>query len=310
MSSTLLDEPLLRHTDTAWARPLPDAIRDARSDLPAIVADILAIPEAALERVWAWTGNGEVEARYGMYRAYELFERAEIEAARALREAGIDGGLAAAIGGPGTAARWDLHGVLAPLSDADIDADPGGGEWTIRRTLGHTISSQRSYGWGTAWWQDQGLAVDDPNLPDGAGDEFWASLPDDETAECAGTLGDIRGRLDAILDLADERLAGLPEARLGNAARWSGYAVPASHRIGRWSSHIREHTIQVEKTLAMLGRTPTEPERLVRLVLAAYGRAEATVFGQPGAEVIAATIRARVGEVRGMVADARRAAEA
>ena len=81
-------------------------------------------------------------------------------------------------------------------------------------------------------------------------------------------------------------------------------------RLGRWSSHIREHAIQVEKTLAMLGRTPTEPERLVRLALAAYGRAEAVVFGQPEADVPAGIIRAAVAEACETIADARRTAEA
>jgi hypothetical protein len=42
---------------------------------------------------------------------------------------------------------------------------------------------------------------------------------------------------------------------------------------------MREHTIQVEKTLVMLDRPTTEVERLVRLILEAYGRLEETVFG-------------------------------
>ena len=310
MSISTADAPLLRHTHDELARPLPDAIRDARADLAAIVADILAIPESALERDWAWIGGGEGDVRYGIYRLHELFERAEIEASRQLRTSGRNGGVAAAIIGPATAARWDLHGVLAALTDADIDADPGGGEWTIRLTLGHTVNSQRAYGWSTAWWQERGFALDDPDLPPRVSDELFAALPDEETAEAAGSLDDIRARLDDILDLSAERLAGIPDDRLGYGARWSGFAVPVSFRLGRWSSHIREHMIQIEKTLVMLGRVPTEPERLARLTLAAYGRAEAVVFGQPDADAAAGIIRAAVGEARDTIADARRAAEA
>ncbi len=220
------------------------------------------------------------------------------------------GGLAADLIGPADAARWDLHGLLAPLSDQEIDADPGGGEWSIRLTLGHTVNAQRAYGWSTAWWQERGFALDDPDLPPSVGDEFFADLPDEETTEAAGSLDDIRTRFDEILDLSAERLAGTPDERLGYGARWSGFAVPVSFRLSRWSSHIREHTIQVEKTLAMLGRTPTEPERLARLTLAAYGRAEAIVFGQPDADAAAAIVRAAVAEARDTIADARRAAEA
>ncbi len=310
MSISTADAPLLRHTNDELARPLPAAIRDARAELPAIVADILAIPESALGRDWAWTGGGEEEVRYGIYRLHELFERAEVEATRQLRTSGRDGGLAAAIIGPANAARWDLHGLLAPLSGAEIDADPGGGEWSIRQTLGHIVNGQRAYGWATAWWQDQGFALDDPDLPPKVADEVFAELPDEETTEQEGTLDEIRTRLDAIVDLSGERLAGLPADRLGHGSRWSGFAVPVGFRLGRWSSHIREHTIQVEKTLVMLGRVPTEPERLARLTLAAYGRAEAVVFGQPDADSAAGIIRAAVGEARGTIADARRAAEA
>lgn len=304
------DAPLLRHTDPALARPLPAAIRAARGELPGIVADILAIPESALEREWAWIGGGEEAVRYGIYRLHELFERAQVEASRAIAASDRDGGLAAGLIAPADEARWDLHGLLAPLSDAEIDADPGAEQWSIRRTLAHVINGQRAYGWSTAWWQERGFALDDPDLPPSVGDAFWADLPDEEGPEEAGSLDDIRARLDAILDRSAERLAGLPEARLGYGARWSGFAVPVSFRLGRWSSHIREHTIQVEKTLAMLGRTPTEPERLVRLTLAAYGRAEAVAFGQPDAAAAADIIRTAVAEARTTIADARRTAGA
>ena len=310
MSISTADAPLLRHTDDQTARPLPDAIHDARADLPAIIADILAIPESALERDWAWVGRGETDVRYGIYRLHELFERAEVEAAQQRPASGAGGGLAAAIIGPATAARWDLHGVLAPLTEAEIDTDPGGGEWSIRLTLGHTVNGQRAYGWSTAWWQERGFAIDDPDLPPKVSEELFSSLPDEATTEAAGSLEDIRARLDEILDLSVERLAGTPDDRLAHGARWSGFAVPVSFRLGRWSSHIREHTIQVEKTLAMLGRTPTEPERLARLTLAAYGRAEAVVFGQPDADPAAGIIRAAAAEARNTIADARGAAEA
>ena len=310
MAITTTDAPLLRHSDPTLARPLPGAIHEARAELPRIVADILAIPESGLVREWPWIGGGEGDVRYGVYRLHELLERAEIEAYRVLRAAAVDGGLAAAIVAPATAARWDLHGLVAPLLDAEIDADPGGDEWSIRLTLGHTVNGQRAYGWSTAWWQERGFALDDPDLPPSVGDAFFADLPDESTAEASGSLDEIRARLDAILDLAGERLSGVPEDRLGYGARWSGFAVPVSFRLARWSSHIREHTIQVEKTLAILGRTPTEPERLVRLTLAAYGRAEAVVFGQPDADAAADVIRSAVVKARDTIADARHAAEA
>ncbi len=308
MIDRTIDAPLLARTDPARRRPSPPAVADARQTLRAITVDILAIPETALERPWDWIGGGEEEVRYGPYRVHELFERAEIEARRALADRANGGGLAADLIAPAGAARWDLHGLLAPLSAADLDADPGGGEWSIRRTLGHVINGQRAYGWATAWWQEKAWAIDDPALPAAPPEDVYAGLPEEDGSEMAGSVGELRARLDAILDLSAECLAGLPEDRLAYATRWSGFAVTVAFRIGRWSSHLREHTIQVEKTLARLGRTPTEPERLVRLALAAYGRAEAVVLGQPDAEAAAGIIRAAAVEARETIAEARAAA--
>jgi hypothetical protein len=76
------------------------------------------------------------------------------------------------------------------------------------------------------------------------------------------------------------------------------FAVDIGFRIGRWSSHFREHTIQVEKTLVMLGHTPTEVDRLIRLILAGWGQAEAAVYGSADAGKAIALLAAAAGRAR------------
>ncbi|MGZ9160921.1 MAG: DinB family protein [Candidatus Limnocylindrales bacterium] len=310
MTTAPLDAPLIDSTDDADARPLPAALLRARTDLIAAATDLLAIPEAALTRPWSWIGGSEEEVRYGAYRAAEALEAAEIEARRAV--SGTDTGetRAAGIVGPATAARWDLHGLVFPLDERLLSADPGGGEWPVRVVVGHVIAGQRGYAWGTGWWLEQHYPANDPDLPPGIPDEVFETLPDEATTEAAGSAADLRARLDAILDLSTERLAGLPDDRLELGGRWSGFAVTIGFRLGRWASHIREHTIQVEKTYAMLGHVPTEPARLARHVLAAYGRAEAVVFGRRGVDAAVDRIAEGASEAREAIHDARRAAEA
>lgn len=274
------DDQLVRYTDSALERPLPAAIRAARTEVWSAVATLREIPDPALTRPWTWIGGSEEEIRYGFYRIAESFELAGIDAAAALRSAGAVRGRAGDIIAPATAARWDLQGLLAGLGDSLLDADPGGEEWTIRQTVAHAIESQRYYGVGSAWWQDQGYAVDDPQLPSVTPETVYEGLPSEE-AEGAGTARDIRDRLDLVVDRAAERLAGLPAERLRFGCRWSGFAVDVGFRLGRWSSHLREHTIQVEKTMVMLDRRPSEVARLTRLILAAWGRAEEAVYGMP-----------------------------
>jgi hypothetical protein len=304
MTNISADEPLDRYTDPAWARPIPAALLAARRDVLAAVRELAAITDAELTTPWAWKGGSEEEIRYGFYRIYEDFERAGIDAEAAVRAAGSDRGRAADLIAPATAAKWDLQGILVQLPDAAWDADPGGGEWTVRQTLSHVIGGQRGYGAATAWWQAQGLPAGD-NLPTER-PPVYDALPSDE-AEEAGTPAEVCARLDEVLDQSTERLAGLPGERLALGTRWAGFAVDIGFRLGRWSSHFREHTIQVEKTLVMVGHTPTEVDRLIRLILGAWGRAEAAVYGSvdggEGVEKLvnaAAVARATAAEVSGI----------
>jgi hypothetical protein len=309
MSSTTAADPLVQYTDDIEPRPIPEALLAARRDVMAAVRELATITDADLGRFWAWKGDGENELRYGFYRILEDFERAGIDAATAVRAKGVDRGRAADLIAPTTAARWDLQGILLQLPDSAWDADPGDEQysawdadpgdkqWTVRRTLAHVIGGQRGYAAVTAWWQAQGLPADS-NLPTARPNHIYDALPSDEE-EGAGTPAEIRARLDEVVDRSAERLAGLPPDRLMFGTRWMDFAIDIGFRIGRWSSHLREHAIQVEKTLVMLDHTPTEVDRLIRLILAEWGRAEAVVYGSPDsgdavALLSAAAARARV----------------
>jgi uncharacterized damage-inducible protein DinB len=294
-----MDSFLLHHAPAPPIESLRQ-IAAARAGVLDALAALAPIEDSALERPWAWRG-GETEVRYGFYRLYELLEQATGDARRALAQTRVAPAQVAAAAA--TAARWDLQGILASLSDADLDLDPGGGEWTIRQTLGHVINSQRAYGWFTAWWLAR---------RDAAPDDFPASVPDDavpdfpeEATEGVGDLAAVRARLDAVLDDAASVLGGLDEASLRVRARWSGAPVDVGFRLGRWASHLREHTIQVLKTLGFVGRSPSEVDRLVRLVLAAYGRLEAVAFAVPAplASPAAAAFERVTGELREVTAE-------
>lgn len=257
---------------------LHPAVTAARARVIAAVRDLLAVPDAALERAWPWR-DSEADVRYGFYRAYETFEAAGAAVRRALDEAGTRSAPGARRAAASTAARWDLHGRLLVLDAAALDAAPGGKEWTVRQTLGHIVSAQRAYGRFTAWWL---LQRDTAPLPDAVPEALYEVMPD-EAVEGQGTLDEIRARLDGLLDAGMAHLGGLDDEALAVPARWSGIRVDVGFRLGRWSSHLREHTVQLDKTLAMIAWAPREVDRLVGLVLGAYGRLEEQVFGLPAA---------------------------
>lgn len=250
----------------------------ARARVIAAARDLLAVPDAALEGVWPWR-DAEADVRYGFYRAYETIEAAGAAVRRALDEAGTRAAPGARRAAAATAARWDLHARLLPLGATTLDASPGGEEWTVRQTLGHIVSAQRAYGRFTAWWLLQRDAVP---FPDAVPEVLFEVMPD-EAVEGEGTLDEIRARLDDLLDMGMAHLGGIDDAALAVPARWSGAWNDVGFRVGRWSSHLREHSVQVDKTMAMLGWQPREVDRLVGLIVGAYGRLEEQVFGLPAA---------------------------
>jgi DinB superfamily len=265
----------------------------ARGLVEGALGDLLAVDDDTLEAPWTWPDHGELDRRSGFFRTMEDLD--------AVTAAIVSGGAARpadeAIVAPATIARWELLGLLAPLTEADLDADPGGGEWTVRQTVAHIISSQHSYGVTTAWWRDQAIGTSDDRLPfapDGLDDPAW-----DEAIAANGSIDQIRSRLHLALEEAAARLSDLSNEDLALAARWSGLPVTIAIRQGRWASHITEHTVQVDKTLVWLGRQPSEVERLVRLVAAAWGRLEANVWP-----------RSADAEAIGVVLDAARGAAA
>jgi len=254
------------------SNPADSSLDAARGHVEGALGDLLTVGDDGLEAPWTWPDHGELDRRSGFFRIIE-----DLDAATAMIVA--SGGARPAdqaLVAPATVARWELIGLLAPLTEADLDADPGGGEWTVRQTVAHIIASQHSYGVYTAWWRDQAIGTRDERLPfapEGLDDPAW-----DEAVAANGSLDQIRSRLHVALEEAVVRLSDLSSDDLALAARWSGLPVTIAIRQGRWASHITEHTLQVDKTLVWLGRQPSEVERLVRLVAAAWGRLEANVW--------------------------------
>jgi hypothetical protein len=285
--------------------PLANSIIRGRAAVAEAAAVFLAVPDELLTRTWLFRGvDTEDGVRYGMYRGAETVEAASAELEAAL--AGAPARAPAAIRiAPSTIARWGLQGRLIALDDTVLDPVARDGEWTVRRTLGHVIDGQRSYGWFTRWWLSLPPGERRPSRP--TADAEAASERDlpGEIAEGEGTLLELRSRLDAVLDEWALRFAGLDSATLAASASWAGVAVDIDFRLGRWASHIAEHTIQIDKTLDWLGYQPTEPARIVRQLFEAWGRLEARLFpvAPDGTEAVIAPIIEQMSEM--LVGEAR-----
>lgn len=279
MAAQAIDGVLLR---LAPGQPVPiDAgLVRARDSIRAALVALREVPDSVLGR--PWPSGVEVDLRYGFYRQYEALENVRALVRPMLAAARMHETPARPLVAAASTARWDLHGLLAGLGDDALDRDPGNGEWTVRQTLAHIVSGQRGYGVFTAWWLARRDAPAD-DFPSRVPAELDAELPAEE-AEGLGSLDEIRRRLDETVDQSAAVFAPLGADHLAARARWSGIPVDVRFRVVRWTSHLREHTIQLEKTLGFIGRPTSEVERLLRLIAAAYGRLEEDLFVWPPTE--------------------------
>jgi len=68
---------------------------------------------------------------------------------------------------------------------------------------------------------------------------------------------------------------------------WEDKGYPIRFRMHRFEEHMRQHTIQVDKTLVALGHPPTEAERLVRNLYNALAGLESVAGAGVGSELLA-----------------------
>lgn len=319
----------------AAAPSLSPVLLAARAALATAAGDYLAIPDAAIEKRWLWRGHDHGDGvRYGIYRAAETVEAADaaieglLAGSPALADADALAGLrgagstTASRGGaaprtaaeirmaPATVARWALQGRLVALDDAILDRVPKPGEWTARETLAHIIDGQIGYGWFSRWWLSVPSGPDRPARPTPEAEAASERELPKEGSLAEGPLSRVRANLDAALDEWALRFAPLGADALAIHATWTGMALTIDFRLGRWASHIREHTIQLDKTLDWLGYAPSEPVRIVRDLFGAWGRLEARIFPRIPSGTEAEVGAVLQGMAEQLVSEARSAREA
>jgi uncharacterized damage-inducible protein DinB len=163
-----------------------------------------------------------------------------------------------------------LRGLLAGVDDELLDRAPAEGEWSLRETLVHAISVERSYRANTQHalvrGSDEPLTLPDDRRP----------KPDPE--DTSGGALDIIAAFAARRAETDAVLVGLSEEQLTRPSKWGPYEVAHNvnvrFRLHRFASHIVEHTVQCEKTIASLGVRLNDQRAVVSAIGAARGAHE------------------------------------
>ncbi len=112
-------------------------------------------------------------------------------------------------------------------------------------------------------------------------ESFWIGDTFRQLKE-AGSFSEILAYYDLLHLRILSTLDGINEAELdAQVVFWESQPMPVRFRLGRFTSHLRQHTIQMEKSLPLLDLTPTEARRLLRLIYQALADVESCTFGAP-----------------------------
>lgn len=199
----------------------------------------------------------------------------------------------------------DLQAVLLGVSEEEYEKPPAPGEWPLRTVYGHMVAAEREFfalvHYGLRRQREGGEL--DPALPDGEADRLLGPYEAFDVVMNNGRQDELSGYHANLHARALSDFAAISDAELeGPSLWWEGKPYSLEYRLHRMDAHLRQHTIQAEKTRSQLGRAPSEARRLLRLVLAALGEVESIAIGVP--DLCAPERLDAAAAIRAMAADA------
>ena len=229
------------------------------SDFDVALRGFAALDEEALSRPWSWRDQA-MDVRFALYRTLEDAQEtyARLSSARYPESRRI---LALA-----QRAFGDLRGLLTGLPADLLDRVPRAGEWSLRETLRHILLVERRYAVQTRYALDRK-------------DSEPVRIPDDRqptvtAKDLEGEVGTILARIGAARADTNQWLGDVGDPAMSRPTVWVGLDVDVRFRLHRFAAHLVEHTIQLEKSLALLDWPATEGRRIARHVAAAIAEIE------------------------------------
>lgn len=240
--------------------------------------------EVDLSQQWAWrdyTGEG---TRFAFFRVNEELRQLAANLATERAANGPAMTTAQRILAQYQAAYHDLKAVLIGVGDAEFEQPPGKDEWPVREVLAHIIiADMRFY---TVVRHNLDCEREGAARPETVEAYDWEALTGPmetfkKTVE-EGSLDDVLDYYETHHQRVLKGLTDISEEELESPTKyWDADLMPAQFRLLRFESHLRQHTIQIEKTLTAVSGPPSEAKRLLRVVYAALAEVEGVTLGVP-----------------------------
>jgi uncharacterized damage-inducible protein DinB len=238
------------------------------------------LDDADLDLDWTWRDHSE-GLRFALLGTYHELRDLSVTLMAGRLAEGIPVTAAQHVLGQYHAAFRDLEANLLGVADGDLDRIPAEGEWSLRQVLAHMIGADRGFFALVYYAVDQHRSGLQPSRP--SAEELKALFGPGEEFDQVLDNGDLAGIQEYHQDLHNRilhEMAALSQDELWALSRfWEPEPQPIRYRLHRFDAHLRQHTIQVEKTLAAIGHVPSEALRLLRLVYNALAEIEGILIG-------------------------------
>jgi len=239
----------------------------------------LEMTDADLEHEWAWKDYDGEGIRFAFFRTLEdLLTLETFQLSR--RKKGLSQ-TQQILSGYHLAFR-DLQAALLGVGEAEYERIPAENEWSLRKVLTHIVEADLLF------YVAIKNGLNDHRLRDGklskVTEKVWEDISGTNDEEVDNILaGPINAALayheaahaktlSVLADISDEELEK-------KSLYWEKEAMTFRFRLHRFESHMRQHTVQMDKTLDMLDLHPNEIKRLLRLVYNGLARAENAMMG-------------------------------
>ena len=230
-----------------------------------LVRATIGLSDEDMGRSWAWGKYDEEGLRFALLRTHhELRDLAVRLAARRDREPAQAKRILAQY----HQAYRDLTAVLAAVRSEDLDRAPAEGEWPLREALKHMLGAEYGFLAVSRLGLERSRSGKTGEPPDEEWEAFRAPYVEARTGAedliARGTVDQLRDAFFTIHVRVLRELGEITDAEIGAPAWFWDGAMPLRFRLHRFEEHLRQHTIQLDKTLVAIDRAPTEAQRLVR----------------------------------------------
>ena len=266
---------------------------------------MLPVTEKGLEQEWKWKDHDEEGIRFAFFVTLQELRHLAVNLA-SLRSQRTT---AQRILGQYHAAYLELQAAILGLSDEAAEQAPAEGEWSVRKAYAHILGADFGFTALVRYALELHRAkkwTREP-IPDSEYPRLYAISESEYDSLMNGPLsGMLAYHRDFHIRIIEE-FSDITDAELDlPSTYWEETRFPIHHRLHRYEAHFTQHTIQIDKALVVIGQAPSESQRLIRKIYAAFADAERQMIGPDKMDeaailAIASSISERTGEIKGIL---------